>query len=496
MFKKTITAILAVLVFAGVASAQTSASNRGNVLAFNDARDYGQWVARSTGSVASGAQTITVLNDAFKVTPQGRQFLPFSIVNPILVDQENDAVDEVIIPTAVTCSQNGTISTCTIAATFASAHTGQFSLRSGTYGICEARGDLPSGGGTVVVNSGFGGTTSTITTASVAGSCGASTVNILDVRAGSFQFYTWDGAVTYTASTSPFNTSTAANADVTTAVGAPFFYTGAASTATNVGIVTIANQASANGAKIAGLKTRSTSASGDANTIIVTGDDLLEIAAHGADGASYIKTASILFDSIGTIGSTRVPSVIKFFTGTDAAPTVSTLALTLGADQSAVFAGAITNTGTLTMAGTAVINKTAGSLTVQTTTSGNVVLAPAAAATAAVTTPTRFEQAKGTTVVTASCTSGDCTFPGDGNFFLVSGTTTVDGFATAGWQAGSIVTLTFDGNLTLNNAGTVAGGFADLRLVAAGNVSATALDIIMLVYDGTSWMQMAPTLVK
>lgn len=500
MFKHISSLILTLALIVGLAGpgyAQISQANKGNVFAANDARDFGQWVFRTTGSVASGAATVTIQGDAYGVTADGRQFFPLATNAPILVDQENIAVKETIVPSAVSCSNNGLQTTCTVTATFTNAHGAGFTIRSGTFGICEASNFLPAGGGLTIVNSGYGGATTNITTATTgAGACGASTKIILDVRAGAFQFYTWDGAVTMSSSLSPFNTTTAQNADVTTAVGSSFFYTGGMSTATNNNLAGIANAASANGAKISGLKTRSTSASGDANTTIVTGDDLLTIAAFGADGTDYINTAGILFDSTGTIGATRVPSVIKFFTGTDAAPTVKTLALTLGADQSALFVGAVTVPGTLTITGTAVINKTSGSLTLQTTTSGNVVLAPAAAATAATTTAARFEQAKGTAVVSASCSSGDCTFPGDGNFFAVTGTTTVDGFATAGWQAGSVVYLTFDGNITLSNAGTVAGGFADMRLVGGANVSATALDIVTLMFDGTSWMQTAPTLVK
>lgn len=320
MFKNlsaTVTALLiAVGLFSTPAHAQTSASNRGNVFAFNDAREYGKWVAKSTASVASGAQTITVLNDAFRVTEQGRQFLPFSITAPILFDQENTAVSETATPSAVTCSQNGTISTCTIAVTFSNAHTGQFSLRSGTYGICEAKSDLPSAGGTVVVNGGFGGTTATITTQNLAGKCGSATVNIIDVRAGNFQSYQWNGTDTYTNSTG-------------------------------------------------------------------------------------------------------------FSAG-------------------------------------------------------------------------RTHAAKGATIATggASCVTGDCTLGADGNFFVLSGTTAVDGFAVAGWNPGDVITLETSGSVVFNNAGTVATGFAALALVGAANVSMTSNDLMSLVYDGTVWNQMAPTLVK
>lgn len=107
----------------------------------------------------------------------------------------------------------------------------------------------------------------------------------------------------------------------------------------------------------------------------------------------------------------------------------------------------------------------------------------------------RITAAKGIDVLSAACVSGDCTLT-DGNYFLVSGTTTVDGFATAGWTAGSIVVITTDNNITFNNNGVVAAGFAAMKLVGGAAVNMTANDNIMLMYTGSFWDQIAPTLVK
>lgn len=107
----------------------------------------------------------------------------------------------------------------------------------------------------------------------------------------------------------------------------------------------------------------------------------------------------------------------------------------------------------------------------------------------------RITAALGTTIISGSCPSGDCTLT-DGNFFVVSGTTAVDGFATSGWTAGSVIVIQTDGNITFNNAGTVAAGFAAMHLVGAANVSMTANDNIMLMYTGAFWDQIAPVLVK
>lgn len=103
---------------------------------------------------------------------------------------------------------------------------------------------------------------------------------------------------------------------------------------------------------------------------------------------------------------------------------------------------------------------------------------------------------KGADVVSGSCTSGDCTLPAVGGFFVVTGTTTVDGFSTAGVTAGTMIVVQTSGSITFTDNGTVAAGFGAMKLVGAGNVSMTANDNIMLMWTGSFWDQIAPTLVK
>lgn len=497
-----------------------------NSFGFAFAADYGKWTFHGRDTIASGAQSVTIKEtEGSATTADGRTFRPLSTTAPILVDA-GTANSETVTPSSVTCAAGAL--TCVFSATFSNSHSGNFTIQSGTYGIAEAKNAIlaRTTGGTVVVANGFSGAAGSSSITS--GFNGTSTVNILDVRAGVFQFYSSSGS-TYSATLSPFNTTTAASTDVATAVGSSFFYTGGRSNVTNFSEVDVANAANTSGAKLGFLKTRATSADGNANTVVVTGDKLGEIHAFGADGADYIDSAGIEFVSTGTIASTRVPSKITFYTGTDAAPTVKTLALTLDKDQSATFAGAITTTNvtdsgltsgrvpiastggllvddsdltfatdTLTATklvgstslNTPLINNTAGALALTTTTSGNITLTPAAAATAAVAMgAARFELAKGSTLATDSCSTGDCTLGGDGNVFVTSGTTAVDGFATAGWQAGSILYIVAGSSVTMNDGGTVGGGFAAMAL--AGNDSMTAGDTLMLVYDGTSFKELA-----
>ncbi len=173
-------------------------------------------------------------------------------------------------------------------------------------------------------------------------------------------------------------------------------------------------------------------------------------------------------------------------------PFASTAGL-LADDSDLTFSG---DTLTATKVSTPEVSRTGADLNISTDTSGNILLQPATSATSAVTTNARFEQAMGTTIVSGSCSSGDCVIPGDGNFFSVSGTTAIDGWSTAGVQAGTIFTFTTTGSITFNDSGTVAAGFAAMKLVGGANVSMTSNDLIQLIYTGSTYDQLTPVLVK
>ncbi len=76
--------------------------------------------------------------------------------------------------------------------------------------------------------------------------------------------------------------------------------------------------------------------------IITTGDLLGQVIFRGFDGTGYLEMGSITSTSTGTIATNRVPTTMTFATATNAGPSVLTTALTLGADQSATFAAAVT----------------------------------------------------------------------------------------------------------------------------------------------------------
>ena len=88
--------------------------------------------------------------------------------------------------------------------------------------------------------------------------------------------------------------------------------------------------------------------------------------------------------------------------------------------------------------------------------------------------------------------SADAITLGAGNYFDITGVTTINHMLTTNWQAGSIVTLQFDASLTVTNAaGGATGDEADFALVSASNFAATAGDTLTLVYDGTVWREVA-----
>lgn len=336
--KKFLSAALAVLFTLGFATFTVTAQQvvGPEQFGFAFASDYGKWIAVSAGDNATtGTNIITTRVAAMgqAVTPDGRTFQVFSTTSPVLIDG-GGANPETLTPSAVSCVPGG--QTCSITVSTSYAHYGNYTIQSGTYGLAEAYNaclNSPSGKGTVLIGNGWAGSTTTITTTFPGGSAN---VNILDVRNGSFQFYTSSGS-TYSASLSPFNSTVAEAATAVTATGAPFFYTGAFSQATNHGIADVANAANTSGATIDFLKTRATGTSAAATTTIVSGDNLATFNAFGADGTQYTGGAFLKVNSVGTIASTSVASQIVFSTSSSATPSTMTTALTLDQNDSAIF---------------------------------------------------------------------------------------------------------------------------------------------------------------
>ena len=104
----------------------------------------------------------------------------------------------------------------------------------------------------------------------------------------------------------------------------------------------------------------------------------------------------------------------------------------------------------------------------------------------------RFEYDQGADIASAST----ITLGSDGNYFRVTGTTTINYITTTDWQSGSIIYLKFEGSMTLtHNAGSVPSNTASLRLSGGGNFSATGGDTLMLVYDQATWREVSRTVI-
>lgn len=99
----------------------------------------------------------------------------------------------------------------------------------------------------------------------------------------------------------------------------------------------------------------------------------------------------------------------------------------------------------------------------------------------------RVLQAKGANIASAN----DLTLGADGNTFTITGNTQLNAIITAGWSAGSFVTLIFTGTPTVKH--NTAGGAGTAVLFLAGSVDLAAANntVLTLVYDGTQWQETA-----
>lgn len=103
--------------------------------------------------------------------------------------------------------------------------------------------------------------------------------------------------------------------------------------------------------------------------------------------------------------------------------------------------------------------------------------------------PSRFDGrvlgAKGADLTAA----GDLTLGADGNFWDVTGSTTINAITTSGWTAGSRITLKFEAAVTVKHNTAGGAGTATMLLAGAADMSATANDTLSLLYDGTNWLE-------
>lgn len=100
----------------------------------------------------------------------------------------------------------------------------------------------------------------------------------------------------------------------------------------------------------------------------------------------------------------------------------------------------------------------------------------------------RFKASKGADVASAD----EITLGAIGNFFDITGTTTINHINKTDWPAGTPVTLQFDASLTVtHNAAAPSGTEASILLAGGANFNATADDTLQLVYDGTTFREVS-----
>jgi len=100
---------------------------------------------------------------------------------------------------------------------------------------------------------------------------------------------------------------------------------------------------------------------------------------------------------------------------------------------------------------------------------------------------TRFKEAQGASVASAN----DMTLGTDGNYFPITGTTTINTIAGTGWVAGNKIQLSLVSGITL--AHNTAGAGASLLLAGGANFVTAAASTIEFVYNGVTWDEISRT---
>ena len=104
----------------------------------------------------------------------------------------------------------------------------------------------------------------------------------------------------------------------------------------------------------------------------------------------------------------------------------------------------------------------------------------------------RLQEAKGADIASAD----EITLGTDGNYFDITGTTTINHINKTNWATGSVVALQFDASVTVtHNAAAPSGTEASILLAGAVDFSATANDTLTLRFDGTTFREMARTVI-
>lgn len=98
----------------------------------------------------------------------------------------------------------------------------------------------------------------------------------------------------------------------------------------------------------------------------------------------------------------------------------------------------------------------------------------------------RFQQAKGSNVAATQ----PLVLGTDGNYFVITGTTGIQGIVTTKWLAGAKLSLELASGITItHNAGAPGASAAAILLRAGANLTTSATYVLELYFNGTNWIQ-------
>ena len=76
-----------------------------------------------------------------------------------------------------------------------------------------------------------------------------------------------------------------------------------------------------------------------------------------------------------------------------------------------------------------------------------------------------------------------------GNLYTITGSTTIKGIDSTGWQAGSRVRLTFDSTITIQDGFSPTNPVKTIRTKSGSSLEMQAGEFLTLLYDGTAWYE-------
>lgn len=175
--KRVFLAFVAVVFMAATAFSQSP--NASSLLGANIAANYGNWAVPSTNAVtAASGQVMNFQPASCLVTAGNKAIFPFNANAPITVS--DGANTETVTPSAASL----TSSTCSLTATFSSAHGAGVKVSSGTGGLQEAINNA-SGANSFVWVTGD----SSVTTAFILAAAGSANVGVIDIRGPNYLVY-------------------------------------------------------------------------------------------------------------------------------------------------------------------------------------------------------------------------------------------------------------------------------------------------------------------